>query len=77
MPRLMITDTLDSYILEGAEQLRTFNHELKLLERHKKLDPELRSLLYAARDALGHQNHALRAIRDALHDLSASVAEWR
>ena len=73
----MITETLDACITEGAEQLRAFNDELKLLERNKKLDPDIRSLLYTTRDALRHQHHALRAIRETLRDLSADVAEWR
>ena len=73
----MTTEPLDNCIAESASQLRAFNDELKILDRSRKLDPDVRSLLYSARDALRNQNSAFREVSRGIRAIEARLAEWR
>jgi hypothetical protein len=73
----MSTDALDSYITEVTNQLNDLNAEVKALDRAHKLDPDVRTLLYTARDTLRLQTRALRELRRRLTTVEAQAREWR
>ena len=74
----MTTDTINASLAAAAAvELQMFNDELKILDCHHELSPELRSLLYSARDTMRYHGNALRGIAEAVANLKTTASEWR
>lgn len=73
----MNNGALDSYMTEASCQLDEFNFELKTLDRTRKLDPDVRNLLYTTRETLRLQMHVLRELHHYVAAVEAQAQEWR